>query len=68
MAGIKRSSDLVIIRDCRGWLLINFLDHVAFLQFGRAAIRLDACNDDAVRIVWQIELVRHLWSQLVNLN
>src|SRR6266513_1513800 len=42
LAGIERGGNFVVIRDRCERLLIDFLDHVAFLQFGHAAIRIDA--------------------------
>ena len=48
--------------------MIDFFNHVAFLQFGHAAIGINASDHNAVRIVGQIQLTRDLRSQLVDVN
>ena len=58
LAGIERGGDFVVIRDRCDRLLIDFLDHVAFLQFGHAAIRIDTGDYDSLNVTWQIKLLR----------
>ena len=58
LVGVERTDYLVVISHRTDRLLIYFLNYIAFLQLGRAAIWIDIRHHDAAHAVGQIELPR----------
>ena len=63
---VQARHHFVVIGYRRNWLLGNFLDHISFLQLGYSAIRIDIRHHDAVNSIGQIQLSRHIRSEITD--